>query len=208
MAQYIFQDETTVCLVEALREYFATHRFAKDYIWSPDHVKRRIEIVDSWPDTSQDFPVITIETIPSGSGEPLGFGQALERVTKDGDDIGQYFGGRVTLDVNYQIRSYSKRETHRVSDILLFGLLRQIPDRVDATTFHNLLLDSLTVRIAGESQRPVSDNTVEYSRTLSHRWQSYWKDEVLYSPDILTYLTTAERDALTGGTMDVQFSAG
>jgi len=86
--------------------------------------------------------------------------------------------------------------------------LSQIPRRVSKNSLHNLILDSPFARLAGGGQRPLTDGQLTVFRTLSQKWQSYWKDEVIYDQDILTYLTTAERDTLTGETMNVQFSAG
>lgn len=207
MTQFIFEDEITIVLVDAIREYFGTNVLCRDWQWSSDKNASRIMIVDSWPTEERSYPNITISAISGGTEEMLAFGQALERVRKDGKDIGQYYGGRVSFDVNYQIASYDRRETHRIADLLTLGLARSIPQRVSVTTLHNMILEAPYVRLAGEGQRPITDQTTEHSRVLSQRWQSYWKSEVLYAPEITAYLTTAERERISGGTMTVQFKA-
>jgi hypothetical protein len=126
----------------------------------------------------------------------------------NGEDIGQYYGASIGFDVNYQIASYSRRETHRISDLLMFGLMKAVPERVAVTSLANLLLEPPFIRLGGEGQRPLSDETAEYTRVLSQRWRSFWKTEVVYSDEILTYLATAEREKIAGGTMSVQFKAG
>jgi len=207
MTQFIFQDEITICLVEAVREFFVTNVFCRDWQWSVDRERTRITIVDSWPNEERSYPNITLSAIGGGSEEPLAFGQALEIVTKDGKDIGQYYGGRLTFDVNFQVASFDRRETHRISDLLTLGLAREIPLRVSRTSLHNLILETPYVKLSGEGQRPISDQTEEHTRVLSQRWQSYWKSEVLYAPEITAYLTTAERNKISGGTMIVQVKA-
>ena len=210
--QFIFQDEITIVLVEAIREFFATNALAKDWRWSPDDDKSKIEIVDSWPETERRLPMIVVSSL-SGGSEEIGFSQGLDKIYDPDDStevIGQFYGGRVMIDVTYEAVSFNQRETHRISDLLLIGLasLSQIPRRVSKTTLHNLILDAPFARMAGYGQRPLTEGQMTFFRSLSQRWQSYWKDEVIYDQNILTYLTTAERATLSGGTMDVQFSAG
>lgn len=205
--QFIFQDEITICLIAAVREFFATNPFCKDWVWSDQEEKSRITIVDSWPHQERSYPAIVLQSISTGTYEPLGFGSALERVKKNGESVGQYFGGRMAYDVTYEIGAFDKREAHRISDLLKLGLISSITSRVDETSLHNLIPDSTLVRMGGEAQRAITDQTFAFTRTLSQKWQSYWKEEVLYSPSILTYLTTAEREAIDGGTEEVQFQA-
>jgi len=211
--QFILQDEITIVLVEAIREFFATNTFASDWEWSPDDSKSKIEIVDSWPETERRLPMIVVNALPSVGSEEIGFGQALGKIYNPDDStevVGQFYGGRFMIDVGYEVASFSKRETHRISDLLSLGLgaLSKIPARVSKTSLHNLILDSPFVRLTGEGQRPLTDGGFTFTRTVSQKWQSYWKEEVIYDQEILTYLTTAERDTLTGGTMSVQFAAG
>lgn len=206
--QYIFQDEITACLVEAIRKFFGTKSYTKDWEWSPDTDKSKIMIIDSWADVERELPLIIINVIQTGTAEELGFGQALGRVyNSDEDSIGQYFGGRVDFDVVYEVQTYNKRETHRISDLLTLGLgaLTEIPARVAQTSLNNLILSTPMVRLSGERQDRLDDQTVIHSRSLSQTWQSYWKDEVIYSDTITEYLTTAEVETILGETRDVIF---
>lgn len=206
--QYIFQDEITICIIAAVREFFGTNKYSMDWKWSPDDNKSKIRIVDSWPETERVFPMIILNAIPSGSAEELGFGQALGRVYgDDGKSIGQYFGGRMDFDVSYEIVSYNKREMRRISDFLTLGLgaLSAIPARVSIMSLGNLILSTPRVRLSGERQQSITDSADVHVRTLAQKWQSYWKDEVIYSQEITDFLTTAERDSLEGGSESITF---
>lgn len=207
MTQFIFQDEVTICLVEAVREFFGTNALSRDYQWSADKNGRLIDIVDAWGEEEVKYPNIIVNSLAGGAEEHLGFGDVLERLKNNGQDIGQYYGASIGFDVNFQIASYSRRETHRVSDLLMLGLMKDVPERIATTSLGNLLLEPPFVRMGGEGQQPLSDETVVYTRVLSQRWRSFWKTEVVYSDEILAYLTTAEREKIDGGTMTVQFKA-
>lgn len=210
--QFVLQDEATLCIVEAVRKYFATSLLTTDWKWSTDKDKTKIVIVDSWPEEDRLLEerangIIVVAT-SLGSSKELGFGQNLETVQDDdGNDMGQYYGGIVNLDINYDIMTYSKRETHRLADLLTIGLVRDVPNRVDVTSLHNLLLDMPRISNGGERQERISDQTVQWTNNLTQKWQSYWKGETVFSEEILSYLLTAEIDKLEGGTRTVEVSA-
>ena len=104
------------------------------------------------------------------------------------------------------INDYSKRTVDEISDLITFGLKRDIEQEIVRLTLYNVHPQH-GPRAAGAGARPLTDKQLLYFATLTHPMKCTWYDEVLYDEEILTYLASAEREKLTTGTDTVQFQA-
>lgn len=207
MSTIAFQSSIGLIAVNATREFFSTHKLTQNHRFSRDPDKRRLEIVEQWPESPQVFPLMVID---------VSYGSETERYMSDGagkmlvNDVqeGAMLGGMDNFDVRWTINAHSKTAVNDIADILLFGMKRHIEQSIWEASLFNLMPQRNT-RTAGEGARSYTDRELVYFVTYSQTIKSHWHDEVIYDREILTYLATAEREKLSGvGTDTFQIQAG
>lgn len=205
MSQHWFQSSIGILAVNATREFFAQHKLAQDYRYSKDTDKRVVEIVEQWPESPQILPLIVIDVV-YGSDTERYMSDSAGVLEVDGQQEGGLLGGMDNFDVRWTINAHSKTAVNDIADLLLFGMKRDIERSIWRASLFNVMPQRNT-RTAGEGARQYADRDLVYFVTYSQSVKSHWYDEVIYDGEILTYLATAERESLAGGTSTFQFQA-
>ncbi len=196
MSTIAFQSGIGIITVNATREFFSTHKLAQNYLSSRDPDKRRVEIVEQWPETPQKLPLMVID-VTYGSETERYMSDGAGPLTLNGQQEGAMLGGMDNFEVRWTINAHSKTAVNDIADILLFGLKRHIEQNVWAASLFNLMPQRNT-RTAGEGARQYTDRELVYFVTLSQTVKTHWHDEIIYAEEILTYLAPAEREKLSG----------
>ena len=203
MAQHAFHTAIGLLAVNAVREFFSTHALAQSYRWSSDPAKRNLEIVEQWPETPRNFPLIVIDTVYGGDAERY-LSDGADDLLVNGTFEGQYRSGSDNFDVRFSVNDYSKTGVDEIVELLIFGLKRTIERTIMEASLMNVYWASKSARSTGAGSRQYTDKELEYFVNISQPVKAHWFDEVVYDQKILTYLATVEHAKLDGSTTTFQ----
>jgi len=206
MAQIIATNEIGILATTAVREFFANHSLTSQWRWSTDKEQRVVEILEQWPITPQNFPMITVKTSYVGEAEHY-LGDSAGPLMLGGVETGQQFSGTDTYDVQYSVYAYGKPDVDMIVDSLVFGLKRDVETSIHENSLFNVRPQH-GIRNTGEGGRPLTDDRIVYFVNISQQMKSTWYDEVVLSTTVLSYLMDAERENIDGSTTTtIQFKA-
>jgi hypothetical protein len=164
-------------LVSSIRWYFAESALAESYRYSQDEEKSRIAVYDQYPEATEFLPAIIVTSIV-GPGQELSVNQVGDKVyDPDTSELKGYnCQGTFVGDYSMDVQALSETSRDEIADILCFGLVRGIRQRIVEHTDANMQPDRPFFRVTSSGQRPMTDRGVLWNITIGARFIQHWYD--------------------------------